>query len=257
MDSVPIVKKIPVFDLGQAQGKERAVVAHQILKAFKEYGFFQRKRIIQMRQKHSIPIVPSIMIQRSTDTGRKCWNTTAILTGKIKKLGQVTLQNIAEGLGLEAEFFGKEHGQRMFINHYPICPDPSSTLGTGGHCDPNLITIFQQQVYDLQILKNEERIGVEPLPHAFVVNFGLPITVISNGKLTSVAHRAVTNTTQARTAIGTYFCLANVVEPAKPFLGPESPSLFKPFKWEIEFLPHYASKKSVYHEALEAFKINA
>lgn len=85
---------------------------------------------------------------------------------------------LSEGLGLEAGFFDKELGQRMLVNHYPACPDPSLTLGVGGHCDPNLITICQQQVYGLQILKNDEWIGVEPLPHAFVVNFGFPITVI-------------------------------------------------------------------------------
>jgi len=66
----------------------------------------------------------------------------------------------------------------MIVHHFLVCPDPSSTLGMDGHCDPNLITIYQQQVYGLQILKNEEWIGVEPLPHAFVVNFGLPIMVI-------------------------------------------------------------------------------
>lgn len=78
---------------------------------------------------------------------------------------------------------------------------------------------------------------------------------MTNGKLKGVAHRVVTNTTQARTAIGTYFCPANIVEPAKAFVGPDNPPLFKPFKWGTEFLPHYANKRAIYREALEAFKI--
>ncbi|KAM3235425.1 hypothetical protein P3L10_015461 [Capsicum annuum] len=68
----------------------------------------------------------------------------------LRKLSKIILDLISEALGLEAGYFGKEHGQRMFVNHYPV-------------------------LYGLQILKNDEWIGVEPLPHAFVVNFGLPI----------------------------------------------------------------------------------
>ncbi|MCD9560600.1 hypothetical protein HAX54_019317 [Datura stramonium] len=251
MDSVPIVKEIPVLDLGQAQGKERAVVARQILKALEEYGFFQiinhgvpqvlmDEAMKVCQEFFNLPMEEKVHYAKETETlytsnpkhyvseehqywkevlehncnidgeDQNTWPSNppkyreviGQYSFEVRKLSKIILDLVAEGLGLEAGFFGKEHGQRMFVNHYPVCPDPSLTLGTGGHCDPNLITISQQQVYGLQILKNEEWIGLEPLPHAFVVNFGLPITVISNGKLTSVAHRAVTNTTQSRTAIG-------------------------------------------------------
>ncbi|MCD9639442.1 hypothetical protein HAX54_023993 [Datura stramonium] len=49
----------------------------------------------------------------------------------------------------------------------------------------------------------------------------------------------------------------DVVEPAKSLVGPDNPPLFKSFKWGVEFMPHYLSKKSVYHAALEPFKIDA
>lgn len=96
---------------------------------------------------------------------------------EVRKLSKIILGLVAEGLGLEAGFFDKELGQRMLVNHYPACPDPSLTLGVGGHCDPNLITIIQQEVYGLQLLKDDKWIGVDPIPGAFVVNSGLPITV--------------------------------------------------------------------------------
>ncbi|KAH0723823.1 hypothetical protein KY290_005022 [Solanum tuberosum] len=165
-------------------------------------------------------------------------------SSKIRELSMIIFDLVREGLDLEEDYFGKEHEQKMIVHHFPVCPDPSSTLGMDGHCDPNLITIYQQQVYGLQILKNEEWIGVEPLPHAFVVNFGLPIMVMTNGKMESVAHRLVPNTTQTCTGIGTYFYPANIVEPAKSFVGPDNPPLFKPFKWDTDFFPHYANKKS-------------
>lgn len=176
---------------------------------------------------------------------------------ELRRLSKVILGMVAEGLGLEPGFFDKELGQRMLVNHYPACPDPSLTLGVGGHCDPNLITIIQQEVYGLQILKDDKWIGVEPKPNAFVVNSGLPITVISNGKLASVAHRVVTNTTHSRTSIGTFICPENIVEPAKALVSPGNPPQFKSFNWGTDFMPHYLSKKSVYHAALEPFKIDA
>ncbi|XP_060190070.1 hyoscyamine 6-dioxygenase-like [Lycium barbarum] len=176
---------------------------------------------------------------------------------ELRKLSKIILGLVSEGLGLETGYFDKELGQRMLVNHYPACPNPTLTLGIGGHCDVNLITIIQQEVYGLQILNDEKWIGVEPLPHAFVVNSGLPLMVISNGKLTSAAHRVVTNTTRARTSIGTFICPEDVVEPAKSLFGPDNPPLFKSFKWSAEFVPHYLSKKSVYHAALEPFKIDA
>jgi len=176
---------------------------------------------------------------------------------ELRRVSKVILGMLSEGLGLEAGFFDKELGQRMLVNHYPACPNPSLTLGVGGHCDPNLITIIQQEVYGLQILKDDKWIGVQPIRNAFVVNSGLPITVYSNGKLTSVAHRVVTNTTESRTSIGTFICPHEIVEPAKALVCPENPPQFKPFHWGIDFMPHYLSKKSVYHASLEPFKTEA
>lgn len=51
---------------------------------------------------------------------------------------------VSKGLGLEEGYFGKDHEQKMIVHHFPVCPGSSSTLGMDGHCDPNLITIYQQ-----------------------------------------------------------------------------------------------------------------
>lgn len=98
-----------------------------------------------------------------------------------KKLGLRILELISEGLGLESDYFGDKYSEALAIavNHYPPCPDPSLTLGISKHCDPNLITILHQGdgVSGLQVFKDGEWIGVEPLPNAIVVNIGNQLQV--------------------------------------------------------------------------------
>ncbi|KAB5573910.1 hypothetical protein DKX38_001104 [Salix brachista] len=102
---------------------------------------------------------------------------------EVKKLAATILELICEGLGLESGYFGGKLSEipSMLVNHYPPCPDPSLTFGVSEHCDPNLITILQQEsdVFGLQVLRNGEWIGVEPISKAFVVNMGYQMQVLS------------------------------------------------------------------------------
>lgn len=82
------------------------------------------------------------------------------------------LDLIGEGLGMEAGYFERNNltvNQNIVANHYPVCADPSSAMGAAPHYDPNLITILHQKLYGLQIFKNGEWLGVEPLPNALTV----------------------------------------------------------------------------------------
>ncbi|KAF5937487.1 hypothetical protein HYC85_024993 [Camellia sinensis] len=74
----------------------------------------------------------------------------------MRKLSFRILDLICEGLGVEAGYFADELSkiQGLAANHYPSCPNPSLVLGLGGHCDPNLLAILQQEVYGLQIFKD-------------------------------------------------------------------------------------------------------
>lgn len=98
-----------------------------------------------------------------------------------KKLGSRILELISEGLGLGNEYFNGSLSEvaHLSVNHYPPCPDPSLTLGLARHCDPGLITILHQDVYGLQVFKDGEWIGVDPLPHAFVINIGYQLQVFN------------------------------------------------------------------------------
>lgn len=98
---------------------------------------------------------------------------------EMRKLITRILELIGEGLKVE---LGKEliKGQTLGTNYYPPCPDPSSTMGSPPHCDPNTITFIQQQVYGLEIFKDGHWIGVPPLPYAFVVIIGYQMQVLKH-----------------------------------------------------------------------------
>lgn len=177
---------------------------------------------------------------------------------EVRKLSLRMLDLICEGLGLKPGYFEYElsGGQLMVINHYPRCPDPSLTLGLPKHADPNLITVLLQgSVYGLQVFKNGEWLGVEPLPHAFVVNIGHQLQIISNGKLRSAEHRAVTNSREARTTIVSFILPSpdTIVEPAKSIID-TGVALYRTSKF-VDFMKFYEENKGDTETMMEAYKI--
>ncbi|XP_074316656.1 protein DOWNY MILDEW RESISTANCE 6-like [Silene latifolia] len=155
---------------------------------------------------------------------------------EITNLGSRILELICEGLGLEQGYFTKDMSQQQIlsVHHYPPCPDPSLTLGTRSHSDIGLMAILLQgDVPGLQVLKDGEWIGVEAIPDAFVVNIGYVLQFISNGKLLSVEHRAVTNKDKSRISAAFFTAPANecVVQPAKAIVNAENPPIYKSFRY--------------------------
>ncbi|XP_017234565.1 flavanone 3-dioxygenase 2 [Daucus carota subsp. sativus] len=144
------------------------------------------------------------------------------------------MELMSEGLGLEPGFFEGELSDDLLIltNHYPPCPDPSLSLGLPKHSDPNLITLLlQEHVYGLQVYKDGQWLGVEPLPNAFVVNIGYQLQVVSNDKFKGAEHQAVTNSREARTSIGAFMgpCNNCIIEPAKALITEDNPPHYKAF----------------------------
>ncbi|XP_061366965.1 hyoscyamine 6-dioxygenase-like [Gastrolobium bilobum] len=182
---------------------------------------------------------------------------------EVKKLASRILSLISEGLGLKCGYFDNDltGSMTMSVNHYPPCPEPSLTLGITKHSDPNLLTILlQDDVCGLQVFKDGKWIAVEPLPHAFVVNIGYQLQIISNGKLQSAEHRAVTNSREARTSAAFFVAPSDecIVEPAQALTNEHHPPLFKSFKYK-DFNAHYFAKygdTDVVLKAFEAQKIN-
>ncbi|GJY34604.1 hyoscyamine 6-dioxygenase-like protein [Tanacetum coccineum] len=176
---------------------------------------------------------------------------------EVRKLSLRILELICDGLGLERGYFKEDlaAAQMLTINHYPRCPDPDLTLGIRKHADPNLLAVLSQgNVYGLQVFKDGQWLGVEPMPHAFVVNVGYQLQIISNGKLRSAEHRAVTNSEEDRTSIVSFIdpCQDAIIEPAKSMIDTSIP-LYRPFRYR-DFRKLFTEKKGDPEAVMAAYK---
>ncbi|XP_058746216.1 hyoscyamine 6-dioxygenase-like [Vicia villosa] len=186
---------------------------------------------------------------------RKCVGDFSV---KIKELGSRIMNLISEGLGLECGHFDNDLSGSMIIsaNHYPSCPNPSLTLGLLKHYDAYLITILlQDDISGLQVLKDGKWIGVEALPHAFVINIGYALKIISNGKLQSAEHRAVTNSSHARTSVAFFIAPSGdcFIEPAQDLIDEHNPPIFKSYKFK-EFLSRFFDKLADMEKVIKSFE---
>ncbi|KAK7277536.1 hypothetical protein RJT34_22551 [Clitoria ternatea] len=186
---------------------------------------------------------------------RECVGACSV---EVKKLASRILSLICEGLGLKSGYFDNDLTGSMLlaINHYPACPEPSLTLGITKHADPNLITILMQDdVCGLQVFKDGQWIAVEPIPHAFVVNIGYQLEIISNGKLKSAEHRAVTNSSDARNSAAFFVAPLDdcIIEPAQALTDEHHPPVFKSFKYK-EFNALYFAKQGDTEVVLKSFE---
>ncbi|KAF3965374.1 hypothetical protein ACB098_12G139600 [Castanea mollissima] len=187
-------------------------------------------------------------IQFWPDKPPKYREVVAIYTAELRKVGFRILEFIAQGLGLNPDHFSSELGENqvLLVNHYPPCPDPSLTLGLCKHRDPLVINILlQSDVYGLEVFKDEEWIGVEPIPNAFVVTLGVLMQIISNGKLKGAEHRVVTNSNLARTtaSFALHPLYETLIEPAKALVDASNPALCKSFSFK-DFMIKYRAAAS-------------
>ncbi|KAL5994563.1 hypothetical protein ACLOJK_024616 [Asimina triloba] len=179
-DTVRPCCTVPVIDLEGAgsNGWNQAGVIEQILRASKEFEFFQAIErpqqgvagLIGARKKPD-PRVLSLMDMMSPTCPYREYQAGLY----IRALALRILELISQGLDLETHYFNSELSRATFfaVNHYPTCADPSLTLGLPKHCDPNLITfLLQGDLCGLQVYKDGEWMTVEALPNSFVVNLG-------------------------------------------------------------------------------------
>ncbi|GMI66448.1 DOWNY MILDEW RESISTANT 6 [Hibiscus trionum] len=286
---VPLEKSIPVIDL---QRNDRDESIRQILKAGKEFGFFQiiNHGVSKDLMDETMNVGEEFHAMSGSDKEREClkdpngsckvytssylypredvhlWRDALIhpcrpldqhiqfwpekptryrevvgaYSVELWKLSCRILELICEGLGLSIDYLSNELSEapKIIFNHYPPCPEPSLTLGLRKHRDPNIITILHQgQVFGLQVFKDGRWIGVEPVHHAFVVNIGSLLQIISNGKLNASEHRVVTNSRDARTTISflVYPGDQTLVGPAKALVNARNPTIYKDFKF-LDFI---------------------
>ncbi|XP_010059077.2 codeine O-demethylase [Eucalyptus grandis] len=126
--------------------------------------------------------------------------------------------------------------QTMRMTYYPPCPRPELVVGLTPHSDANGITILNQinDVDGFQIKKDGVWIPIHILPHAFVVNVGDIMEILSNGVYDSIEHRATVDTTSERISIAMFFNpkLDLEIGPIQSLKTKESPALFRRIKME-------------------------
>lgn len=158
--------------------------------------------------------------------------------GELVKLGGRLLKILSINLGLKEDYlqnaFGGEEevGACLRTNFYPKCPQPELTLGLSSHSDPGGMTILlpDHDVPGLQVRKDGKWITVKPAPHAFTVNIGDQLQVLSNATYKSVEHRVIVNPNQERVSLAFFYNPRGdlLIEPAKELISTEKPALYPP-----------------------------
>lgn len=115
-----------------------------------------------------------------------CREVIAEYSKEVVRLGGVLLKILSINLGLSEDFLrnafgGDDVGACLRVNFYPKCPQPDLTLGLSSHSDPGGMTFLlpDQNVPGLQVRRGDGWITVKPAPHAFIVNMGDQIQVLT------------------------------------------------------------------------------
>ncbi|XP_057979676.1 jasmonate-induced oxygenase 2-like [Malania oleifera] len=155
---------------------------------------------------------------------------------EVVKLGGTLMKIFSINLGLgddqlQKAFGGEDIGACMRVNFYPKCPQPDLALGLSSHSDPGGMTIVlpDPDVPGLQIRKDDNWTTVKPAPHAFVVNIGDQIQVLSNANYKSVDHRVITSSKKERVSLAFFYNPKSdiLIAPMNELVKfPEKPALY-------------------------------
>ncbi|MED6192298.1 Jasmonate-induced oxygenase 2 [Stylosanthes scabra] len=158
----------------------------------------------------------------------------------VKLCGRL-MKVLSINLGLEEDclqngFGGEEIGACLRVNFYPKCPRPELALGLSSHSDPGGITLLlpDEHVNGLQVRRGHSWITVNPIPHAFIVNIGDQIQVLSNGIYKSVEHRVIVNSNKERISLAFFYNPKSdkLIEPVKELVTKERASLYKAMTYD-------------------------
>ncbi|MCO5552077.1 hypothetical protein L7F22_005587 [Adiantum nelumboides] len=181
--------------------------------------------------------------------------------GEVIKLTKTLLGILSTLLGLSSthleEAFGDEDAQVVLrVNHYPCCHQPDLVMGLSPHSDGSAMTVLlHDEVEGLQVKKDGGWWTVKPIPGALIVNMGDMMQLVSNGRFTSMEHRAVVRSDVERISIVVFYAPS-----ARALLGPIAPkgvkqnALYKPIKYG-DYLTMYMNKELQGKDRINSLRI--
>nr|AVP71905.1 GA2ox2 [Paris polyphylla var. yunnanensis] len=160
-----------------------------------------------------------------------------------------------------------ENDSLIRFNHYgPHCCSSnkngkSPRIGFGEHSDPQILSILRSNgVEGLQILMSSDDgdvwIPVPADPDAFFVIVGDVLQALTNGRLLSVRHRAMSNSNCSRLSM-IYFgapTLHTMISPLPEMVSLETPCRYRSFTWADYKKAMYSLRLT--HNRLDLFLIN-
>ncbi|KAL8143572.1 hypothetical protein V2J09_016604 [Rumex salicifolius] len=182
-----------------------------------------------IRKPHLLPMLPLPLRADAL-----CRDTLDTYSSEMKNLSMKILDCMGKALKIDGEYMRglfEDGKQSIRINYYPPCPHSDKVVGFSPHSDASGLTVVLQlnEVLGHQIKKDGKWIPIKPLLHAFVVNVGDTMEIISNGIYRSIEHRAVVNQTKERLSAATFYSPSIHCEigPHPSLITPETPAKFR------------------------------
>ncbi|XP_013586567.1 PREDICTED: leucoanthocyanidin dioxygenase-like [Brassica oleracea var. oleracea] len=160
---------------------------------------------------------------------------------ELVKLGERLTGVLSSNLGLKEEqlkeaFGGEDVGACMRVNYYPKCPRPELALGLSPHSDPGGLTILlpDDKVVGLQVRYGDTWITVNSHPHAFIVNLGDQIQILSNSIYKSSEHRVIVNSQKERVSLAFFYNPKSdiPIQPLQELVTSTNPPLYPPMSFD-------------------------
>ncbi|XP_016559561.2 protein SRG1 [Capsicum annuum] len=187
--------------------------------------------------------------------------TVELYAAELKILALKIIDFLAKTLNMDEEYIREMFGegtQAMRMNYYPPCPQPDKVIGLTSHSDAVALTILLQlnQMEGLQIKKDGVWIPISPLPHAFIINIGDILEIVTNGAYRSIEHRAVVNSKKERLSIATFYSTKfdRQIGPAPSIISAKNPAKFRSIE-AADYVRGYFARKLDKKSYLDVMRI--